>query len=161
MGAGETATSVGGSELDRLVETALPAVRGIVAVAIRSLDASPVPLTLPQYRVLVALAESGPTRAAALAGVLGVEGSTVTRMCDRLLRDGLIVRRAERSDRRAVRVALSATGKEAVEAVRARRRLEFAALLQAIPAERRTLVVTALQEIDAAGGTCAAAASTP
>ena len=76
------------SDLDLLVESALPAVRGIVAIAMRSLDASPVPLTLPQYRVLVALAESGPTRAAALAGLLGVEGSTVTRMCDRLLRDG-------------------------------------------------------------------------
>jgi DNA-binding MarR family transcriptional regulator len=136
-------------------------VRGIVAVAVRSLDASPVPLTLPQYRVLVTLAESGPTRAAALAGLLGVDGSTVTRMCDRLLRDGLILRRAERSDRRAVRVALSATGQEAVEAVRARRRIEFSTLLQAIPPERRTLVVTALQEIDAASRTCPSPSSPP
>jgi DNA-binding MarR family transcriptional regulator len=149
------------SDLDLLVESALPAVRGIVAIAIRSLDASPVPLTLPQYRVLVALAESGPTRAAALADVLGVEGSTVTRMCDRLLRDGLIVRRAERSDRRAVRVALSAVGQEAVEAVRARRRTEFAGLLQAIPNDRRALVVTALQEIDAASRTSASPSPAP
>jgi DNA-binding MarR family transcriptional regulator len=143
---------LGDDALDSLVEVALPAVRALVAVAVRSLAASPVPVTLPQYRVLVTMAEDGPTRAAALAVRLGVDGSTVTRMCDRLLRDGLIVRRADRSDRRAVKVALSATGSAVVEAVRARRREEFASLLRAIPPEHRAGVVAALREIDVASG---------
>ncbi len=146
-GNGET---VGDADLDRLVEVALPAVRAIVAVAVRSLDASPVAVTVAQYRVLVTMAQQGPTRAATLATVLGVDASTLTRMCDRLVRDGLVVRRGERTDRRAVRVALSPTGEDVVDRVMARRREEFCALLERIPAERRAGVVAALQEIDAA-----------
>ncbi len=141
---------VGETDLDSLANVALPAVRAIVGVAVRSLDASPVALTLPQYRVLATMAQEGPTRAAVLAARLSVDASTVTRMCDRLLRDGLIVRRGERTDRRAVRIALSPLGSVAVRAVRARRREEFRRLLKAIPADRRAAVVTALQEIEAA-----------
>lgn len=137
-------------DVDRLVEVALPAVRAIVSVAVRSLDASPVPVTLAQYRVLVTMAQQGPTRAAALAAALGVDASTVTRMCDRLVRDGLVIRGGERTDRRAVRVALSPTGEDVVDRVTAQRREEFGALLQVIPAERRAGVVAALQELGAA-----------
>ena len=54
--------------LDALVEVALPAVRTIVGVALRSLAASPVPVTMAQYRVLVTVAQLGPERAAAVAG---------------------------------------------------------------------------------------------
>jgi DNA-binding MarR family transcriptional regulator len=96
------------------------------------------------------MAQAGPTRAATLAGLLGVDASTITRMCDRLVRDGLAARRGERGDRRAVRVSVTAKGAEVVERVRVERRKEFAALLQAIPADRRAAVVTALLEIEAA-----------
>lgn len=148
-------------ELDRLVEVALPAVRAIVAVAVRALDASPVAITLAQYRVLLTIAQQGPTRPAALATVLGVDASTVTRMCDRLVRDGLVARRGERGDRRAVRLSLSALGTQVVDVVSARRRDEFAALLQAIPAGRRAAVVSALQEINDASGATTAASGAP
>jgi DNA-binding MarR family transcriptional regulator len=100
--------------------------------------------------MLVTMDQRGPTRAATLATLLDVDASTVTRMCDRLVRDGLIARRAERADRRAVRVALTAAGSDVVGAVARRRRQEFGALLGAIPADRRTGVVAALQELDAA-----------
>jgi DNA-binding MarR family transcriptional regulator len=146
----EAAMETGGGDVESLVEVALPAVRAIVAVAVRSLEASPVPVTLAQYRMLVTMDQQGPTRAATLATLLDVDASTVTRMCDRLVRDGLIARRAERADRRAVRVALTAAGSDVVSAVAERRRQEFGALLEAIPAERRTGVVVALQELDAA-----------
>ncbi|MDQ6725011.1 MAG: MarR family transcriptional regulator [Actinomycetota bacterium] len=149
------AEDVGGADLDRLVEVALPAVRAIVAVAVRSLDASPVPVTLAQYRVLVIMGQQGPTRAATLATLLGVDASTVTRMCDRLVRDGLVIRGGERTDRRAVRVVLSPTGKDVVDRVMARRREEFGALLRAIPGTRRAGVVAALREIDTASGAAA------
>lgn len=146
------------AELDQLVEVALPAVRAIVSVAVRSLEASPVPITLAQHRVLVAMAQAGPTRAATLAAMLGVDASTITRMCDRLVRDGLVARRGERGDRRAVRVSVTDKGAEVVELVRLQRRKEFAALLQAIPADRRAAVVTALLEIEAASTATAGSA---
>lgn len=137
-------------QLDALVEVALPAVRTIVGVALRSLGASPVPVTMAQYRVLLTLAELGPARAVAVAEMLDVDASTLTRMSDRLLRDGLVVRRPEAADRRAVQLLLSPMGEEVVEAVTARRRREFAALLQAIPATERGPVVAALETIEAA-----------
>lgn len=128
----------------------MPAVRAIVGVAVRSLEASPAPVTLAQYRMLVVLGQSGPTRAAALAGQLGVDASTVTRMSDRLIRDGLVRRQDEPTDRRAVRLALSAKGRRVVTSIGARRRREFAALLQAVPVERRAELVNALRELDIA-----------
>jgi DNA-binding MarR family transcriptional regulator len=137
-------------DLDALAEVALPAVRALVSIAVRALAASPTPVTLPQYRLLVTLSSDGPVRSSALAELLGVDASTVTRMCDRLLRDGLIVRRAEPSDRRALRIALSAKGEQSVAAVTARRRQEFALLLEAIPPPRRPGVIAALRELQAA-----------
>lgn len=137
-------------DLDDLVDVALPAVRALVGVAVRSLAASPVAVTLPQYRVLAAMAEVGPTRAAPLAALLDVDASTITRMADRLVHAGLLVRRSDRADRRAVRIALSPRGTEVVEAVRVRRREEFRALLTAIPAEDRAGVVAALRQLDTA-----------
>lgn len=139
-------------QLDDLVGVALPAVRVIVGVVMRSLDASPVPITVAQYRMLSTMAQVGPARAATLAEALDVDASTVTRMSDRLVREGLLVRRSERADRRAVRLALSAKGEQAVRAVTARRREEFGALLRAIPPGSRAGVVAALQEIEAASG---------
>jgi DNA-binding MarR family transcriptional regulator len=148
-----------GGDLDGLAEVALPAVRALVGIAVRALEASPIPVTLPQYRLLVTLSKDGPLRSSALAELLGVDASTVTRMCDRLLRDGLIVRRAEPSDRRVQRIALSAKGEQTVAAVSARRREEFATLLDAIPAPRRAGVIAALRELGAASDGRAGAGS--
>ena len=153
VGAGSGASVSPGADsedLDRLVEVAMPAVRAIVAVAVRALEASPVTVTLAQYRMLLVVGQSGPTRAAALAGRLGVDASTVTRMSDRLIRDGLVRREGEPADRRAVRLALTPQGRRVVSAIGARRRKEFAALLQAVPVERRPGLVTALQELGVA-----------
>ena len=143
------------AQLDELVEVALPAVRAIVGVAMRSLAASPVPITVAQYRMLATMAQAGPARAATLAELLDVDASTITRMADRLVRDGLVVRDTERGDRRAVRLALSAAGTGVVEAVAHRRREEFAALLRAIPVSHRAGAVAALKEIELANRTLA------
>ena len=118
--AGRGSADVVHGDLDQLAAVALPAVRAIVSIAVRALAASPTPVTLPQYRLLVTLSKDGPVRSTALAELLGVDASTVTRMCDRLLRDGLIVRRAEPSDRRALRIALSAKGEQTVAVFRHR-----------------------------------------
>lgn len=155
---GSPTVGVDDADLETLVEVALSAVRAIVAIAVRSLEASPAQVTLVQYRVLATMAQEGPTRPATLANLLGVDASTVTRMCDRLVRDGLVVRRGQRSDRRVVQVALTAEGMSVIDAVTARRREEFATLLRAVPPERRAVVVAGLQEV---GATTMASASPP
>ena len=75
---------------DELVDTVLAASRALVAVAARSLAAAGHEVTLPQYRALVVPAARGPQGTAELAAELAVNPSMATRMCDRLVRKGLI-----------------------------------------------------------------------
>jgi DNA-binding MarR family transcriptional regulator len=137
---------------DELVDAVLGASRALVAVAARSLAGVAEDVTLPQYRFLVVLASRGPQRLADLAAALGVDRSTATRMCDRLVRKHLVTRRRTQEDRRAVRVSLTASGAELVAEVSRRRRAEIAAIVQRMPAAHRGPVVTALRTFaDAAG----------
>jgi len=89
------------------VDTVLAASRALVAVAARPLAAAGDEVTLPQYRAQVVLAARGPLGTAELA----VNPSTVTRMCDRLVRKGLIRRHRQAGDRRSVRITLTAAGR--------------------------------------------------
>jgi DNA-binding MarR family transcriptional regulator len=139
-------------EEDRLVDAVLGASRALVAVAARSLASLAEDVTLPQYRVLVELAARGPQRVLDLAVVLHVDASTASRMCERLVRKGLVYRRRATSDRRSVRVSLTSAGRQLVEDVTRRRREEIASILSRLPTANRRPVLTALRAFaDAAG----------
>jgi DNA-binding MarR family transcriptional regulator len=135
-----------------LVDAVLAASRALVAVAARSLVNVADDVTLVQYRVLVELAARGPQRAADLADVLGVDPSTVTRMCDRLVRKGLAYRRRVNSDRRAVKISLAPAGRELVQDVTRQRRAELKKILARLPDEDRSPVLGALRAFAAAAG---------
>jgi DNA-binding MarR family transcriptional regulator len=135
-----------------LVDSVLAASRALVAVAARSLAAAGDEVTLPQYRALVVLAARGPQGTAELAAALAVNPSTATRMCDRLVRKGLVRRHRQAGDRRAVRIALTAAGRDLVAAVSARRREELARLLEALPAAEHEPVIAAFRAFAAAAG---------
>ncbi len=137
---------------DELVDAVLGASRTLVAVAARSLAGVAEDVTLPQYRFLVELASRGPQRLADLATALGVDRSTATRMCDRLVRKRLVTRRRSQEDRRAVRVSLTSDGAELVAEVSRRRRVEIATIVGRMPPADRDSVVRALRAFaDAAG----------
>lgn len=137
-----------------MVEAVLSASRVLVAIAARSLadldEAEDV--TLTQYRSLVVLASRGAQGMASLAEALGVTPPTASRLCDRLLRKGLVRRRTDRNDRRQVRVALTESGRRLVDVVMERRRREIADLLQAVPQDARRSVVAGLQQLAEAAG---------
>jgi DNA-binding MarR family transcriptional regulator len=76
-----------------LADAVLTASRVLVAVAARSLAAQEGEISLQQYRALVVLASHGQQRPVDLAHSLGVDPSTATRLCDRLVRKRLISRR--------------------------------------------------------------------
>jgi DNA-binding MarR family transcriptional regulator len=137
---------------DELVDTVLAASRALVAVAARSLAAAGDEVTLPQYRALVVLAVQGPQGTAELAAALAVNPSTATRMCDRLVRKGLVRRHRQAGDRRAVRIALTATGRDLVAGVSRQRRAELARLLGALPPEEHEPVIAAFRAFAAAAG---------
>jgi DNA-binding MarR family transcriptional regulator len=132
---------------DAIVDAVLSASRVLVAIAARSLADAGEEVTLTQYRSLVVLASRGPQSMAALAEAVAVTPATASRMCDRLVKKGLIRRRSDRHDRRAVRLALTATGRHLVDAVSARRRLEIAELLDGIAPETQQSVVSALTHL--------------
>ncbi len=135
-----------------VVDALLAASRVLVAVAARSLSAAEEEVTLAQYRTLVVLASRGPQRVADLATALAVTPATATRMCDRLVHKQLIRRRTEREDRRQVRVALTERGRELVDAVTARRRLEIAEIVKRIPAGQQQVMIEALQRFAESAG---------
>jgi DNA-binding MarR family transcriptional regulator len=148
----EVRTSPSGERSAPVVDAVVGASRALVAIAARSLGAAGEDVTLPQYRALVVLASRGPQRVVDLAGFLDVTASTATRMCDRLARKGLIRRQRLSSDRRSVRVSISAAGRELVAAVTRRRRQEVQAIVDRMSAPQREQLVRTLRMFaDAAG----------
>jgi DNA-binding MarR family transcriptional regulator len=137
---------------DVLVDAVLTASRVLVAIAARSLADAGEAVTLTQYRALVVLASRGPQSLATLAEALAVTPPTASRMCERLVRKRLVSRRLDRSDRRQVRIALSETGRQLIDAVSANRRREIATLLAYIPPEDRPALVVALRRLAASAG---------
>lgn len=74
-----------------------------------------VELSLPQYRMLIFLAEGGAAAASALAGKLGVSRPSVTALVDGLVARRLVERQPDPSDRRRVRHAVTADGLAALD----------------------------------------------
>jgi DNA-binding MarR family transcriptional regulator len=134
------------------VDAVLTASRSLVAVATRSLGAAAQETSIAQYRALVVLASRGPQRMAALAAALEVAPSTAGRMCDRLVRKGLIRRHRARADRRAVLVSVTPAGRQVVDQATTRRRALIEDILGKLPPARQQAIAAALREFaDAVG----------
>ena len=134
------------------MDAVLTASRTLVAVANQSLGAAAEDTTIAQYRALVVLASRGPQRMGDLAAALAVTPSTAGRMCDRLVRKGLVRGHRARADRRAVQVSLPAAGLEVVGQATARRRALIADILRRLPAQQQSAVANALPAFAAAAG---------
>jgi DNA-binding MarR family transcriptional regulator len=134
------------------VDAVLTASRTLVAVTTRSLGAAAEDTTLAQYRALVVLASRGAQRTGDLATALGVNPSTAGRMCNRLVRKGLIRRHRARTDRRAVLVSITGGGRQVVDLATARRRELLAEILGRLPASQQTAVAAALRAFAEAAG---------
>ena len=134
------------------VNAVLTASRSLIAVATRSLGGATEETTIAQYRTLVVLASRGPQRIVDLAAALDVAPSTAGRMCDRLVRKGLIWRHRARADRRAVLVSVTAAGRMVVDQATARRRALIEEILATLTEEAQLGIAEALQTFaDAAG----------
>jgi DNA-binding MarR family transcriptional regulator len=135
------------------VNAVLTPSRSLIAVATRSLGGAAEETTIAQYRTLVVvLASRGPQRIVDLAAALDVAPSTAGRMCDRLVRKGLIRRHRARADRRAVLVSVTAAGRMVVDQATARRRALIETILATLPEKAQRGIAEALQTFaDAAG----------
>ena len=134
------------------VDAVLTASRSLVAVATRSLGAAAEETTIAQYRALVVLASRGPQRMVDLAAALGVAPSTAGRMCDRLVRKGLIRRHRARADRRSVLVSVTPAGRQVVDQATVRRRVLIGDILAKLPADTQRAIAEALAAFAGAAG---------
>jgi len=134
------------------VDAVLATSRPLMAVATRSLGTAAEETTIAQYRALVVLASRGPQRLAGLAGALDVAPSTAGRMCDRLVRKGLIRRHRARADRRAVLVSVTAAGRLVVDQATARRGALIEDILAKLPADTQRAFAGALRAFADATG---------
>jgi DNA-binding MarR family transcriptional regulator len=149
---GDTAPVVADVSDEELIESILLVSRAMVGVAVRSLAEAEREVTLPQYRTLVVLVFGGPRRLADLAATLAVSPSTATRMCDRLVRKGLVSRTRDSVDRREVSLDATEEGRTLVHGVLERRRKEVRAILHSVPAEARAQLASALELLARAAG---------
>lgn len=118
---------------DDLVEVVLAASRVLIGLADQSMpeDAD---VTLHQFRALSLVAAHDELNVNALAELLGVSPSTITRLCDRLVHKKLIRRRTAKESRREVCISMSPKGAALVEDVVARRRAAIDSVLARMPA---------------------------
>lgn len=136
---------------DEMADAFITASRALVGIAVRSINAAPVEITLTQHRLLVLLATGGDQMVGTLAEQLHVNASNASRLCDRLQRLGLLTRTRSRSDGRAVEVSLTPEGGELLEKVRRHRRTE----VQHILGQMRTADVQLTVQVMAAFGEAA------
>jgi DNA-binding MarR family transcriptional regulator len=98
--------------------------------------------------VLATLRDTGPRRITELAEREAVAQPTVTTLVGRMERDGLVERRADPADARAVLVHLTAQGRERLDAMRAARKAVLEARLAALTEHEREVLADALPVLD-------------
>ncbi len=138
------------SASDELVEELLTASRALVGIAVHSIGAAPVEVTVAQHRLLVLLAAHGAQSVGEIAEQLGVNPSNASRHCDRLQRLGLLERRRSADDGRVVQVELSPEGRRLLDAVAGRRREEVRRVVEQMAPDDADAVVAALRAFNAA-----------
>ncbi|MCF8601949.1 MarR family transcriptional regulator [Gordonia sp. HY442] len=121
------------------------ATRDLVGLALRSVDS--LDISLPQFRLLLALHELGPSSSVACARALGIVGSSVTRLADRLHTSGHLVRSIDSTNRSVVTLQLTDAGRRSVAHVVDRRRHELSMALDSLDAQQRATCADALRRL--------------
>lgn len=132
------------TSLDELVafETAT---RDLVGIALRSVE--DLEVSLSQFRLLLVLEERGRSSSTACAHALGVVGSSVTRLADRLHSSGHLVRGVDPGNRSVVTLELTDSGRRVVEQVVEHRRGELTRALDRLTADERAACAAALEHL--------------
>jgi DNA-binding MarR family transcriptional regulator len=121
------------------------ATRDLVGVALRSVERLEV--SLPQYRLLLVLHGLGRASSTQCADALGVVGSSVTRLADRLHASGHLVRGVDPDNRSVVTLELTDAGRRVVRQVTTRRRRQLSRILDRLDPGRRAACADVLDEL--------------
>ena len=132
--------------LERRLRVAVRALARRFALSERA-DTACCGLTVAQAATLETLRMTGPLRLGELGRRLGITPSTLTRNLARLVDAGLVERRADERDARALSVELTENGVRAAEGVERQEDAFARSVLERIPAERREAVVQGLTDL--------------
>ena len=121
------------------------ATRDLVGLALRSVDHLEV--SLPQFRLLLVLHELGSVTSTQCAEALGVVGSSVTRLADRLDASGHLVRGTDPRHRSIVTLQLTDAGRRVVRKVVARRQRELSQVLDQLEPTERAACAASLEAL--------------
>jgi DNA-binding MarR family transcriptional regulator len=136
--------------------------RALVGIALESVRSEDADVTLPQFRLLLALEGLGRVPSSRLAARLGLAASAITRMADRLEHAGLIQRGTDPGNRSIVTVELTAAGRRLVTGALARRHARLAEVLDRMsPDDRRAAERAARQFARLSGDSVALGAAGP
>lgn len=105
-------------------------------------------LTPSQYSLLVSIDGHGPLTLGRLAKIEQVAPPTITRVAAKLEDDGLVVRQVDASDRRVVRVEVTAEGRRRLDHSRQRRNLWLAERLDGFDEAQLADVAAALRVLE-------------
>ena len=125
-------------------EVLLQASKVIGAVIAHSLANVDEQVSAPGMRVLVLVQAKGSLNMSAVAEGLGVNASSASRTCDRLVNAGLLDRRDDATDRRQVSLKLTANGRRFVRTMLDERRAVLVAVVEAMPPRAQKSLVAGL-----------------
>jgi DNA-binding MarR family transcriptional regulator len=136
--------------------------RALIGIALEAISSEGQGVTLPQFRLLLALEGLGRVSSSRLATQLGLAASAITRMVDRLERAELVRRGTDRSNRSIVTVELTPAGQRLVTRALAHRHERLATVLDRMsPDEREAAVRSARQFARLSGYAVALGAAGP
>lgn len=122
---------------------------GITAASISTVDDV---VTVPQLRVMMMIATRGAMNLARVAAGLQVSASNASRICDRLLKIGLVDRRDDPADRRNIALTLTSDGQALIDRVIHHRRIAIRRILQQMAPEQRDALAMALDAFATVAG---------
>lgn len=120
--------------------------RDLIGIALRSLEVVGEGLSLSKFRMLLVLHDLGRMPSARVAGALGVNASSVTRLADRLVEEGYVTRGSDAHSRSVVTLDLSDSGRRLVDEVLAWRHDELGRLLAVLDPDLRSTTTVALEQ---------------
>ena len=130
----------------------LAASRALVALSAQSIASVEANVDVLQFRVLVVVASRGSTSLSQLADGARISLTRASRLCERMVNDGLLARTEDPSDRRHLILTLTGEGRQIVRLATRRRGQAIGAILQRIPSSERAAVAAGFAAFAAAAG---------
>jgi DNA-binding MarR family transcriptional regulator len=133
-------------------DAVLAACRVLVALSAQSIAAVGDLADVAQVRALVVISSRGSVSLGELATAANLHITRASRLCDRMVAEGLIDRANDPANRRQLILTLTRKGARVVHDVMAHRRAAITPILARLPKKRRAELVAVLREFAAAGG---------